>query len=286
MWPFTRRRRRAMVSCHGFDPAIRDIAVRATSESLLRGSVNSAIVVLAIDDIASHNFYRHHVHDMLGTLEGPIAWIVDLPCHLRPFVSPGFGSTVASELCDSLIAVFARYYMCRLPLLTSHQWFIDIPPDVGPSNDDLREVSVRLADDLSRLFPNAWCDLAKGGPQDPESIFQTMADGKLLAERHDLESPEVRDYLMPRDDLVTGIMAALKAAIPGSNTHTFVSMHLERLLGRWWYDFRRDYADTFKQWYFAGAFVGGHSRPSAVLWPAVHERLQRREWLIRLGAGW
>jgi hypothetical protein len=174
--------------------------------------------------------------------------------------------------------------MCRLQVLAAQQWFTDIPPQVGFNDDDLREVTVNLSDDLIQFFPIAWRKLERNGPDDPESIFQLLAAAKLLAQEHKLDSPRLREYLMPREVLVEMIVLELRAT--SSNIEDFVMMQLEQRLATWWYEFRADFKDTFKQWYFAGAFVGGRSEPCSVLWPAIQERLKRREWLIRLGAGW
>jgi hypothetical protein len=240
--------------------------------------------VLAVNDIAAHSFYRHQVRDVLDVLDGPISWLEDLPTRLDPFVSSSFSSAITSDVCESVIAIFARYYMCRLQVLAAQQWFTDIPPQVGFNDDELREVTVYLSDDLSRFFPSAWRELERNGPDDPESIFQLLAAAKFLAQEHELDSPQLREYLMPREDLVERIVAELRAT--SSNIMDFVTMHLERRHAAWWHDFRADYKDTFKQWYFAGAFVGGQREPNSVLWPAIQERQKRREWLIRLGAGW
>lgn len=255
------------------------------ADSLLRRSVNSGITVLAISDIASHSFYRHQVHDMLESLGVSIDWIQDLPGALRPFVSTEFHSVVTSDTCDAVIAVFARYYLCRLQILAGHQWFIDIPCDVGFSSDDLRWVAAYLSDDLSQLFPNVWRELKREGPDDPESIHQLVFEGKLLAERYDLDSPELRHYLLPREELIGAIMAALKVKSP--NIKAFIVAYLKTQLDLWWSEFRGDYRRTFQEWSFLlGAFVGGDGYRRGSFWPDLDEHVKRRDWLIRLRTGW
>lgn len=279
MWRLRGRKKPTDTARLGLAPQVRDTAISAFADSLVRGSANSALIVSVIGDIAEHSFYECQVDDLLSCLTGPIAWDEDLFSKVGPFTSKRFGLNFSSGKFDALLAIFADYYCCRLPLLMRRQWYADIPPQIGFSGYDLEEILVQFGSKVSASFPRAWANLEGNGPNDKWSIFYRAAASKLLSRQYSFDSLEVQQYLSIHDDVVEKPLTALSGVAVDSNVSAFIRLHLEQRRETWWNECVADYKGTFKSWYFAGAFSGSPYEPSPAFWPALQQRVDACKWL-------
>lgn len=278
---------RSVLTRHrGLRASIRDIAVRTIADSLLRASVNSAVTVLAIRDVASFGFYRHQISDLLSALGGAYTFFDDLPSIVKPYVSKDFQGSPTSEVAECLIALFARYYVTRLPVLCAQQWFSEIPRRVGFSEQDILGVVRVISMQIGELFPRASQQLEAGGPEDPKGLLQTTIAAIAMAKRNSIDSAVVQQFVVPREELVIRVSSLLSAPRTPSNVNTFVTAVLEQQLGPWWYQYRLYFKHTFQNWYWAGAFIGGSWDQSSALGPMSEEEPLDRAWLNRLKSAW
>ena len=264
----------------GLAPEVRPVAIRAMGDSLLRSAVHSGLCTLATHDLVSNRFYERPVASLLADFPSPMDWCEDISAHLAHHVSSEFVDLIGSPVADRLVSGFAHYYVSRLPVLVRHVRFSDLPQRLGFSREDELDIAVDVQVQLDTLFPEAGRATHEGG------LGFALATGTDVAERCSLNTPELVTFVHSREDLVELPIACLEPIGILANVEVFITQILENRRRTWWFDYRRSYEDTLKQWAMSSFFAGHLSGGAEVLVTALEGRLDRREWLIRAGVGW
>ena len=270
----------------GLNSEVAKVADVAMSDFIFRNIVHSALVVLAVCDIARHGFYHAQVDDLLERLPSYLSWTDDITAALGPSVSAGFGESVGDAATDQVVAVFAEFYLTRLPvLLSAAHPFADVPQHVGFSKADARRIAIRTYLSLEDGFPGAWQSLAGTGPEDPAGIHVRVAEGHREARWGESPTGIRTGFIRPRGLLIDQLVTACVAQGLSPNMAVFLSSFLEARLNTWWQQFQFSYRDTFKDWLHTRAF-SGLGEPAAPFWIDLEERVRKRDWLVRAAVGW
>jgi hypothetical protein len=130
----------------GYREKIMPVVEKAMADFLLRISVNSSYVVLAVYDIAADGFYEHSIADFFDQIPDNLSFPNEFSPYLKPYVSDNFGHLLYSDSHEVLIGAFYRYYSVLLPALVLHGRSIDWPKTVGVSEDNLSKIACHSSD--------------------------------------------------------------------------------------------------------------------------------------------
>jgi len=278
---FSMWKREMKFSHLGYHEEIMPVVEKAMADFLLRISVNSSYVVLAVYDIAADGFYDQSIADFFDQLPDNLSFPNEFSPYLKAYVSNNFRHLVYSDSHELLIGSFYRYYSVRLPALVHHGRFVDWPKTVGVSEDNLREISSYSLSHFESYFPTAAQKLLAGGPHDPKSIFREYAAGERLAHKYKLEDQKMKEFLYEFDTVWEDIVAYFEKMKEHWNVFSFVRAIMKEEFCRFWDSYYADYMDTLRHWSMAGGFHGSTSDLFEGFWKDLEKRLNRQEFILR-----
>ena len=265
----------------GYHEKIMPVVAEAMADFLLRISVNSSYIVLAVYDIVAEGFYRHSIADFFDQIPNNLSFPNEFSPYLKPYVSGNFGHLVYSDSHELLIGSFYRYYSVRLPAVVHHGRLIDWPKSVGVSEDNLSKIASHSLAYFERYFPTAAQKLMADGPDDPKSILCQYALGKHLAHKYKLDNPRMKEFLYEFDTVWDDVVECFGKVKEQWNIFSFVRTVLKEEFGRFWDSYYADYMDTLRHWSIAGGFQGDVSDLFGGFWDDLEKRLSRNEFILR-----
>ena len=262
----------------GYHQEVMPVVSKALTGFILRISENSSNIFLSIWDIASENFTKINVYDLINGLPEHLSFEnseIFLNKYISPFVSDNFTHKIRDDQHELLLTIFFQYFMVRLPALFKFGRFIDWPDYLGPNYEDLKEIAICTAAIFEELYPSGAKKIFGPTTNSTCRVFYKFAEGKELANKHKFKDKEMQKFIFNCKEVFHEI-SEIYPKIQW-NVYIFLEVIFERNFQIFWDYFKSDYMDTLQHWYYAGGFVdkGSKKLPSDIFWPSLDKRIDR-----------